>query len=146
MRIAVIDRAPDGRSLAIGIDPAGTELGQLLVVSTDGTVTRRMWPPSGQEGGRADQPALRLATWAADSRSLIARGGGAPNPLQFWWIAGDGPRRRPLVEFDGLVPAGLRVHPDGRRVLFGATAAGGTATAAPTEVWVWSGLLPSSGK
>jgi len=81
--------------------------------------------------------------WARDSQSLIVRFNNAADANvgpELWWVPLDNRPPRKLVEFDGLNPAGLRVHPDGRRILFGAKPAT-PEPSRPTEFWVIEGAV-----
>jgi len=77
-----------------------------------------------------DRPrALETARALAASRDTAIRG----VPL-------DGRPAHALTEFAGLLPKGLFLHPDGTRILFGATPAT-TEPSKPTEFWVLENVI-----
>jgi Tol biopolymer transport system component len=141
-RIGGFSRSPDGRTLAVTIEPAAGEPGSLVLVPEAGGDARTIWRFVGEEP-IATQSA---GAWARDGRSLVTRRMAGPNRPQLWWLAIDGSGQRQLTEFNDLVPQGLRVHPDGTRVLFGATVAGDPPPSPSTEVWVWDRLLAAAAR
>ena len=143
--IGSVNRSPDGHWLALTIDPAKTTPASIVLVPLLGGEPVELWRAEGTQSiGSAQMLALGAGSWAIDSQSLIARRMLGPDQPELWWLSIDGRRMRKLEELTGLVPAGLRVHPDGKRVLFGARVAGGGSSPKPTEVWVWENLLGPS--
>ena len=125
---------PDGRSIAVVVDRSTESPAMVLVVPTAGGPAREVF--------RTDEAdALAVALWAPDSRSLIVRTPASTDkPSNFWWVPLDGRPAHALTEFAGLLPKGLFLHPDGKRILFGAAPAI-KEPAMPTELWVWEGLV-----
>jgi Tol biopolymer transport system component len=118
--------SPDGQFMvASGGDPQKL----LLIPLSGGTPRELMQPPAVQ--------AAVVGLWAPDGRSLIVRRPLGVAEPEFWWLPLDGRPGHRIDGFGGLAPAGLRLHRDGRRLLFGAEAAkSAKSTDSPTEVWV----------
>jgi Tol biopolymer transport system component len=77
--------------------------------------------------------------WDSDSRHLIYAPSSAEpgRKLEFWRTSLDGGEPQNLdLSLDGVLPFGLSVHPDGRRIAFAA------GTPLRTEVWVLENFLP----
>jgi Tol biopolymer transport system component len=141
--IASVNRSPDGKWLGLTIEPTAANPSIVLLVPTGSGDPVELWrAPSTRTLGAPREQVQGAGVWAADSRSLISRRTMGTNPPQFWWVPIDGMAGSKLDEFTGSVPAGLRVHPDGKRLLFGATVAGApTQSPKPTEIWIWEDLL-----
>jgi len=140
--IGTVNLSPDGRSLGLLIEPTATTPSTILLVPVNGGDPVELWRAEGTQGIGAPQLIAQGAgAWAVDSRSIISRRMIGPNTPELWWLSVDRKQSRKLEELDGLSPAGLRIHPDGRRILFGATVAGTSKESPPTEVWVWEKLL-----
>jgi Tol biopolymer transport system component len=146
--IGNVNLSPDGRWLGLTIEPTAGTLATILLVPTSGGEPIELWRAEGSQPIGAPRLLPQGAgAWAPDSRSLISRRIVGTNQPEFWWLPIDGLAPRKLDEFGGLVPAGLRIHPDGKRLLFGATVAGASSQESkPTEIWVWENLLGPGGR
>lgn len=113
--------------------------GKLLAFRTVGenTVILNVMPVAGGEARELVQVAadnMPAIAWTRDSRAvLFARPG--RSALELWGVPAEGGEARKLgLAMEGL--RDLRVHPDGRRIVFGA----GQPRA---EVWVMENFLPA---
>jgi hypothetical protein len=139
--ITSVNRSPDGKWLGLVVkEPANPST--VVLVPTAGGDPVELWRAEGtRDVGTQQLLAQGAGAWANDSRSLITRTTAGNDQQELWWVSLDG-RSRKLEELTGLVPAGLRFHPDGKRLMFGSRVAGASSQPAPpTEVWVWENLL-----
>jgi len=142
-RLGNFNISPDGRWLGVGLAPSATDPAHVLLVPTAGGDPIDLHRgAANQTTGATNLLSMGPGIWAPDSQSLILRlnGAGANDQPEFWWVPLDKRAPRKLVEFNGLNPAGLRLHPDGHRILFGAKPVGLDAPK-PTEFWVLEGLI-----
>ena len=135
--VAHLAVSPDGQRLAfVWWD---TEKGEaaLKVIPTAGGETRELVKLPKPELSGYGQPIAALA-WTPDSRDLIY----APSTIgqrrfELWRVSATGGEAENLgVAMEGLLPYGLSVHPDGRRIAFTA------GTPVRWEVWALENLLP----
>jgi Tol biopolymer transport system component len=125
--------SPDGQRLAFVWADGKLGITALLVLPTAGGEPRELL--RGQEPESISVPA-----WTPDSRHLIyARSvTGEKGKFEFWRISAEGGEPQNLgLMMEGLLPYGLSVHPDGKRIAFTA------GTERSTEVWVLKDFLPA---
>ena len=131
--------SPDGRRLAFVRWDAKQRTTSLEVVSTSGGEPRRLLELSPRE--LAAYWHLPFASaWTPDSRHIVYATSteGRKNKFEFWQISAEGGEPQNLeLAMEGLLPYGLSVHPDGRRIAFTA------GTAKRDEVWVLENFLPA---
>ena len=78
--------------------------------------------------------------WTPDSRYIIyaVSSNGEKREYELWRIPADGGEPQNLdLSMKGLLPYGLSVHPDGRRIAFAA------GTPARSEIWVMENFVPA---
>lgn len=129
MRNDMMRLSPDEGSIAVVVDRAAGHPASVLVVPVAGGAAREVFETEAAE-------ALGIALWAPDGGSLIVRTpANNEKASDFWWVPLDGRPSRQLTEFAGLLPKGLFLHPDGKRILFGAAPIT-TEAPKPAEFWV----------
>ena len=140
-RLGNFNISHDGKWLGVGLDPTPTErAGVLLVPTAGGEAVPLFTAPGAGAPGAANLLSMGPGAWAPDDRSMIIRFSKPEGAPEFMWVPLDNRQPRKLVEFDGLNPAGLRIHPDGQRILFGAKPAT-PEPSKPMEFWVLEGVL-----
>lgn len=125
--------SPDGQRLAFVWADGKLEITALMVLPTAGGEPRELL--------RGQKPeSISVPAWTPDSRYLIyARSvTGKKGKFEFWRIsAEDGEPENLGLVMEGLLPYGLSVHPDGKRIAFTA------GTERSTEVWVLKDFFPA---
>ncbi len=127
--------SPDSQRLAFVWSDAKTveRTTALMVLPTAGGEPRELL--------RVQEPErISLPAWMPDSRHMIyARSVAGEKPkFEFWRISAEGGEPQNLgLAMEGLLPYGLSVHPDGRRIAFTA------GTERHDEVWVLKDFLPT---
>lgn len=133
----------------LALSPDGEQLAFIWLDSVTGQIALKVMPRSGGEPREIlrlpapqllgyGQPLFALE-WEPDSRHIIyAPTAAGQRKVELWRISIDGgaPRSLGLV-MEGLLPYGLSVHPDGRRIAFTA------GTEPREEVWVLKDFLPA---
>jgi Tol biopolymer transport system component len=125
-----VDLSPDGRYIAAASGDPSINSNTFLIIPTAGgepnEVIRRT-PPQ--------QPAMFV--WGPDSRSLLIRIGSGGEKAELWRAFVDGaPAVKLETTVDGNVSA-VRLHPDGRQIVFQVT-----TPSTPYEIWVTENVLP----
>ena len=131
-RLSRLAASPNGQRIAFVSTGAGKK--RLNVISAFGGDAHELLTLPGSAG------AVPLA-WTHDSRYIVyAASTCAEKPgFEMWRIPADGGEPLRLgLSMDGLLPYGLSVHPDGRRIAFTA------GTPKRSQVWVAENLLPNS--
>ena len=140
-RLGNFNISPDGKWLGLGLEPTPTERAGILLVPTAGGDARELVTAPGLgAAGAANLLSMGPGIWAPDSLSMIVRFSKPEGAPEFMWVPLDERQPRKLPEFEGLNPAGLRLHPDGRRILFGAKPAT-PEPSKPMEFWVLEGVV-----
>jgi len=136
--IARLAVSVDGQRLAFVQWDSKTGMTALVVMPLSGGEVREIVKLPSQELSYS-QPLFALA-WTPDSRHIIyapTMAGQKPR-FELWRISAEGGEPQNLgLTMQGLLPYGLSVHPDGRRIAFTA------GTEPRSEVWVLKGLLPA---
>jgi Tol biopolymer transport system component len=138
--------SPDGRFLATETTDPNTNERVLLLVPVDGTAPRELMRlPSGVTGNalkRVDRGArVGPASWAPDSRFLIARLQRAPEgPSELWYVPIDGGSPRKLASVVGAHVFKFAISPDGRRVAYRIKE---PEPALPKQIWKFEHFLPA---
>ncbi len=125
--------SPDGRYLAVDVlDPStGMPLAVLLVPTAKGGEPRELVRVSVPER-------TAFFSWTPDGRAMLTRKFLSPGNVEQWRIPLDGGQPKKL-EVNARFPApSLRVHPDGRQVVFPVA-----TQRRPTELWVMENFLPT---
>jgi Tol biopolymer transport system component len=126
--------SPDGRYLSTITGGPPDSPVVVSVVPVAGGDAREVMRAQGEE-------ALNAGVWAPDGRSLFVRTPVSDTAASdFWWVPLDGRATRQLTEFAGLKTQGLRLHPDGHRILVGAAPVT-TEAPKPTEFWVLENVI-----
>lgn len=124
--------SPDGRSIAFTY-ATGKDVSEsrLVVMPVEGGEPRLVTATRHPE-----TMALDSVTWTADGKQLLyaTRGDGGNGSLWRVPVAGGEPQKLPVPVQGAFVS--LRVHPDGRRILF-------TSGERSSEIWVLENLLPT---
>ncbi len=132
MRVSRLAVSPDGQRVAfVNNSRAGKTI--LKVVSTSGGEAQELLTLPTFAGE------LPLA-WTPDSRHIIyaVNTNGEKRGFELWRIPFDGGEPQNLgLSMEGLLPYGLSVHPDGRRIAFTA------GTPVRWEVWVIENFVPA---
>jgi Tol biopolymer transport system component len=126
-----VNLSPDGRYIAAASGNPSIKSNTFLIIPTAGgepnEVIRRTRP---------QQPAMFV--WAPDSRSLLMRIGSGGDKSELWRAFVDGaPAVKLETTVDGNVSS-VRLHPDGRQIVFQVT-----TPSTPYEIWVTENFLPS---
>jgi len=106
--LAFVSLAGDSEMMAVKIMPAsGGEARAILKLRA--LVQAHWWP----------RPVFALG-WTPDSRHIIyAPGAPGKRRVELWRIAAEGGEPQNLgLAIDGVLPGGLSIHPDGRRIAF----------------------------
>ena len=131
----------------LAISPDGQRLAFVRWDSKQRTTILEVMPAAGREPRKvvelsarelADYWSLPFAlAWTPDSRRIIyATTEGQKNKFEFWQISAEGGETRNLgLAVERLLPFGISVHPDGRRIGFTA------GTPKRDEVWVLRDFL-----
>ncbi len=137
-RVSHLAVSRDGRWVAFLEYERGAGKAALKIVSASGGEARELVKLS----ALADywMPLFALA-WTPDSKHIIyapSTAGEKPR-FELWRISAEGGEPQNLgLAMEGLLPYGLSVHPDGRRIAFTA------GTPVRSEVWVLKDFLPES--
>ena len=136
--VAHLAGSPDGQRLAFVWWDSEKGEAALKVIPTGGGEPRELVKLPKPELSSYGQPIAALA-WTPDSRHLIyAPSTTGQRRFELWRVSAKGGEAENLgVAMEGLLPYGLSVHPDGRRIAFTA------GTPARWEVWVIENLLPA---
>ncbi len=125
--------SPDGQRLAFVWTDGKLGITALMVVPTAGGEPRELV--------RAQEPGMiSVPDWMPDSHHIIyARSvAGEKGKFEFWRVSAEGGKLENLgLVMEGLLPYGLSVHPDGKRIAFTA------GTERRTQVWVLKNFLPA---
>ncbi len=137
VRISHLAISPDGQRLAFVWSDSTNGATALKVMPASGGEPREVLKLPAPELAGYGQPLFALA-WTPDSRYLIyAPSTAGQRKFEFWQISAEGGEPRNLgLTVEGLLPFGLSVHPDGRRIAFTA------GTPPRDEVWVLKDFLP----
>ncbi|MCH7595286.1 MAG: PD40 domain-containing protein [Planctomycetes bacterium] len=121
--------------------------GQRVAFVSNGSVGKTLLKVVSAAGGEARElltlPALAGESplaWTPDSRYIIytVSSNGEKREFELWRIPADGGEPQNLdLSMKGLLPYGLSVHPDGRRIAFAA------GTPARSEIWVMENFVPA---
>jgi Tol biopolymer transport system component len=127
----------DGRYLATSVG------GAVVLVPTDGTAPREFRPPAEstavEPGGKP--PNFGAASWAPDSRSIIARLARADGPSELWRVSIDGgPPQKMQFALEAQALA-FRISPDGAHVAYRLR---NTEPPLPRQVWKFEHFLPGT--
>lgn len=131
-RVSRLAISPDGRRVAFVYNSKAGETVLKVVKASGGDAQELLTLP-------ALTGELPLA-WTPDSRYIIyaVSTKGEKREFELWRIPADGGEPRKLgLSMEGLLPYGLSVHPDGRRIAFTA------GTPLHTEVWVIEHFVPA---
>lgn len=116
--------SPDGDSLAYSVFDRVSKTHRVLIRAIRGGAAREVFRAEGPLGF-AESGSL---DWTPDGRYIVvAELGTSDRPARLWSVPLDGGAPRVILHFQGL--ANVRLHPDGRRILF----RGGNPLG---EVWV----------
>jgi len=136
--VAHLSVSPDGQRLAfVSWDSKNGEAALKIMATTGGTPRElvRLPKPKLDYG----QPVAAVA-WTPDSLQIIYAPSttGQERKFELWRIPANGGEPQTLgLSMEGLLPYGLSVHPDGRRIAFTA------GTPVHSEVWVMENVLPA---
>ncbi len=137
-RVSHLAVSSDGQRLAFVMRDRQTTKTLLKVMPASGGDTVDLVELPAAAAISAGQPAIQLA-WTPDARHLLyAVGSSGPKPkVNFWRVSVQGGTPEHLgLSLEGLLPYGLSIHPDGRRVAFTA------GTPSRSEVWVLENFQP----
>ncbi len=132
-RVSHLAISPDGRRLAFVWRDSEKGKAALSVIPTAGGEPRELQSVSLPE-------VILQPAWTPDSRHIVfARSTPGPErKFELWRIPADGGEPPTLgLSMEGLLPYGLSVHPDGRRIAFTA------GTPVRWEIWVMENVLPA---
>jgi Tol biopolymer transport system component len=136
-RVSHLAVSPDGQRLAFIMRDRQSSKTLLKVMPASGGSAVDLVALSATAEILTGQPAIQLA-WTPDGHYLLyAVGSSGPNPkLDFWRIPAQGGTPEHLgLTLEGLLPYGLSIQPDGRRIAFTA------GTPLRSEVWVLKDFL-----
>lgn len=130
-----INLSPDGRHFITGSNSAdGTTRSMLLVSVADGR-TREVLKVSRR--ARPNEPNPIPLAWAVDGQSVLLQGRPTPEePIDIWWVPVDDRAPRRVLTLPNL--GRVRVHPDGKRVVFSET----DAADAPDTLVMFENFFP----
>ncbi|MEP7227809.1 MAG: hypothetical protein ABI785_10645 [Gemmatimonadales bacterium] len=137
--VSHLTASPNGRRLAFIWSDWDTGATALKVVPVSGGEPRDLVTLPAPALAGYGQPLFALA-WTADSRHIlyVPSVAGQKPKLGLWRISADGGEPQNLATLmEGLLPYGISVHPDGRRIAFTA------GTEPRDEVWVLKDFLPA---
>jgi dipeptidyl aminopeptidase/acylaminoacyl peptidase len=128
--------SPDGQYIATARNNPSTKTRAIVVIPAAGDEPREVLrvPLSADfVAGRDTTNHAAPMAWAGDSRSLLARTtSGKDKPVQLWWVPIDG-RTAPKVIVEEWRGGPIRLHPDGRQLVFHVTL---PAARQPQQIWV----------
>jgi len=130
--------SPDGRHLAfVSLDGDSAMMAVKIMPASGGEPRAILKLPARDQAHWWPRPVFALG-WTPDSRHIIyAPGTPGTRRVELWRIAADGGEAQNLgLAIDGVLPGGLSIHPDGRRIAF-------TAGREPyLEIWVMENFVP----
>ena len=129
--------SPDGQYIATGSNDQGTDSRLILLISIAAGTSRELFRvplPAGFAAGPATLNPLRVELWAPDSGSVLTvKSFGPGKPAELWWVPIDGRARPKQLDSDYKAASSIRVHPDGRQVVFQLSQ---PLIRQPQEVWI----------